>query len=390
MSSPPNLNELPDWVKALGLPKVAIQAIDRYWKPVWDEVKHEFDLLPDHRARPEAGPPTPDGEWLAFEAIEELQPGDRWRRSFEEMWPAYRGWYLKEGESARPDLETCRRELDRYMPELMPTYERLVERAGGDEVAARFLSLYRPPGFVVGCSQGAWNRAGEPVLVRNYDYPASRAEGIILSTAWTGRRVIGMSDCLWGLLDGINDAGLAASLTFGGRTAVGDGFGIPLVIRYLLEVCESVAEAREVLGRVPVHAAQNVTVLDKAGDYATVCLSPDRKPEFKDVPAATNHQREDDWPEYARAVRTLEREQYVLELLNQPEVSRERFAGAFLEPPLFSTAHSTGMGTIYTAAYFPAEGRVEYRWPDHTWEQSFDFFREETHTERYTEARRAA
>ena len=131
-----------------------------------------------------------------------------------------------------------------------------VELAGGDELAARFLSLYRPPGFVVGCSQAAWNRDGDPVLVRNYDYPASRAEGIISSTAWTEGRVIGMSDCLWGLLDGVNEAGLAASLTFGGRRVVGDGFGIPLVVRYLLETCRTVADAREALARLPVHAAQ--------------------------------------------------------------------------------------------------------------------------------------
>ncbi len=65
--------------------------------------------------------------------------------------------------------------------------------------------------------------------MRNYDYPASRLEGTIASTAWTGRRVIGMTDCLSGLLDGMNDAGLAVSLTFGGRRASGPGFGVPLV-----------------------------------------------------------------------------------------------------------------------------------------------------------------
>jgi predicted choloylglycine hydrolase len=145
------------------------------------------------------------------------------------------------------------------------------------------------------------------------------------------------------------------------------------------KLCETAAQAREVLERVPVHAAQNVTVVDKAGDYATVCLSPDRRPGFKQVPAATNHQRQDDWPDYARAVRTVERKQYVLELLNRPELSRDGFVAAFLEPPLFSTAHSNGIGTIYTAA-----------WPDRTWEQSFDSFREETFTETFTEDRRAA
>ena len=382
-----SLSDLPDWVKSLGLPKVATEAIDRYWKPVWDEIRDELDLLPAHRDRV---PDVPEGESIAFAAIEELEPGERWRESFEAMWPAYRSWYLKEGQRARPNITTCRKMLRSHMPELVPTYERLVELTGEDELAARFLSLYRPPGFVVGCSQGAWTREGGPALVRNYDYPASRAEGLVYSTAWTGRRVIGMSDCLWGLLDGVNDAGLAASLTFGGRRAVGDGFGIPLVIRYLLEVCTTVAEAREALAGLPVHAAQNVTLLDRNGDFVTVCLSPDREPDFREVPAATNHQRRDDWPEYAEAVRTFEREQMVLELLQAPEMTREGFVEAFLEPPLYSTAFSKGFGTLYTAAYFPAEGRAEYRWPDFTWSQSFADFAEGSHTQRLAEERLAA
>jgi predicted choloylglycine hydrolase len=385
----PDLLTLPDWVKSLGLPRAAIEAIDRYWKPAWELIRGELELLPSHRARIPGEPPAAGEDWLAFETIEELEPGDKWRASFDVMWPAYRGWYLKEGESARPELATCRRMLRHHMPELVPAYERLVELAGGDELAARFLSLYRPPGFVVGCSQGAWTR-DEPVLARNYDYPASRAEGIVYSTAWTGRRVIGMSDCLWGLLDGMNDAGLAVSLTFGGRRAVGDGFGIPLVIRYVLEVCETVAEAGETLARIPVHAPQNVTLLDRSGHFATAFLGPGREPELRDVPAATNHQRDDDWPEYARAVRTFERERHVLELLEDPAMTRERFVQAFLEPPLYSTAFSSGFGTIYTAAYFPAEGRAEYRWPDFTWSQSFDRFVEGEHTQSFAERRRAA
>ena len=240
------------------------------------------------------------------------------------MWPAYRAWYLKDGGADRPDLETCRRALTRHMPELVPTYERLVGLAGGDEMAARLLSLYRPPGFVVGCSQGAWTR-DEPVLVRNYDYPVARLEGLVYLTEWTGRRVLGMSDCLWGLLDGINDAGLAVSLTFGGRRDVGDGFGIPIVVRYLLEVCTTVDEAREALASIPVHAAQNLTLLDRSGAFLTAYVGPGRAPEFRDVAATTNHQGKVEWPEYARAIRTVEREQCVLDLLGDPEMSRERF-----------------------------------------------------------------
>jgi hypothetical protein len=35
---------------------------------------------------------------------------------------------------------------------------------------------------------------------------------VVAKTAYTGRRVLGMLDCLWGLLDEVNDAGLAVSL----------------------------------------------------------------------------------------------------------------------------------------------------------------------------------
>ena len=34
-----------------------------------------------------------------------------------------------------------------------------------------------------------------------------------------------------------------------------------------------------------------------------------------------------------------------------------------MEPPLYSTEYSRGFGTLYTAAYRPADGVVTYHWP---------------------------
>ena len=157
-------------------------------------------------------------------------------------------------ERARCSAPTC--------PSWCPPTSGVVELAGGGDLAARMLSLYRPPPYLAACSQGVWSRDGAPMLVRNYDYAPSRIEGVDLVDAAAERRVIGMSDCLWGLLDGMNDAGLAVSLTFGGRRVLGDGFGIPLVVRYLLETCDDVASAREVarpaavLARAQPHAGR--------------------------------------------------------------------------------------------------------------------------------------
>ena len=77
----------------------------------------------------------------------------------------------------------------------------------------------------------------------------------------------------------------------------------------------------------------------------------------------------------------------VLGLLDDAEISRERFVEAFLEPPLHKGDHSRGLATLYTAAYFPTEDRAEYRWPGYVWEQTFDHFQEGAHTARIGAAR---
>ena len=134
-----------------------------------------------------------------------------------------------------------------------------------------------------------------------------------------------------------------------------------------------------------MHAAQNLTLLDRSGEYLTAYVGPDRPAEFRSVAATTNHQGKVEWPEYAQAIRTVERERCVLALLDDPRLTRERFVEAFLEPPLHNTRYAQGFGTIYTAAYFPAEGRVEYRWPGVRWEQSFERFEQSSHIQAFAE-----
>ncbi len=359
---------------------------DDHWKPVWATLHGELELLP---AQPGRDAATVSRQHIEFAAVRELEPGVNWQAHFNAMWPTYSAWYLRDGASARPDLATCRQMLAHHMPELVATYERLVELAGGGELAARMLSLYRPPGFIVGCSQGAWTRDG-PVLVRNYDYPVSRLEGIVYLTRWSGMRVIGMSDCLWGLLDGVNEAGLAVSLTFGGSRDVGHGFAIPLVVRYLLETCETVAQARATLARIPIHASQNVTVLDRRGEFFTAYVGPGRTPELHTVAVATNHQGRVQWPEYDLAIQTVERERLICSLLEDPSLTRKRFVAAFLKPPLHNTDYARGFGTIYTAAYQPAAGRVDYLWPGAVWKQSFRRFHENRHAQTFVQQPHAA
>ncbi len=255
------------------------------------------------------------------------------------------------------------------MPELVPAWERLAAMLPDDADAGPALALWNPPPFLTGCSQAAVLPGG-PALIRNYDWDYRLFDAVVARTAYTGhRRVLGTLDCLWGLLDGINDAGLAVSLTFGGRPQVGEGFGIPLVIWYVLEVCGTVEEAVRVLCRVPVHMSYNVTVLDGSGRWATAYLAPDRPARITDLAVVTNHQGEVEWAPYAAAIRSVERQEHLEELLAAgADVSG--VIAACLGPPLYATRFHEGFGTLYTAEYRPPEGGVSYHWPAQSWEQS--------------------
>jgi predicted choloylglycine hydrolase len=183
-----------------------------------------------------------------------------------------------------------------------------------------------------------------------------------------------------GALDGINDAGLAVSLSFGGRKETGLGFGAPMIVRYLLEFCHTVHEAAEVMRRIPVHMAYNIMLVDADGDYLTAFTSPDSPTIVRRTPATTNHQDRVQWVRHAEATDTLARERRLYELLADRSLNREAIIGQFLQPPLFQTEYRRGYGTLYTAAYDPVARVAEYVWPNQRWMQRFDSFHELTHS----------
>ncbi|MCT2541140.1 C45 family autoproteolytic acyltransferase/hydolase [Sedimentimonas flavescens] len=315
---------------------------------------------------------------LWWRAIREAEPGPKWAGLFAELWPAYKAWWLREGEDARPTYLECLRALERHMPEIVPIYEQLCALAGGGDLAARFLSFYRPPPYLSGCSQAIWP-GKEPVLVRNYDYDPRAFERIVLHSGWQGRRVMGTSDGLWGLVDGMNDAGLAVSLTFGGRRVVGDGFGVPIILRYVLQTCTTAEEAGQALARIPSHMSYNVTVLDRRRNYLTAFLSPDRPAIMTHAAVATNHQERVEWDAHARMTASVERERFLLQRLTLHVEPEEKFISAFLRPPLYSTAYDRGFGTLYTAVYRPRKGEMELRWPRGRWPLDLNEFHEASH-----------
>jgi len=314
--------------------------------------------------------------FVQIKLIRENNPGPKWQQFFIRVWPFYKKWFLSEGYLKRPGYMTSVEALEQFMPELMPFYEQLVEQAGGGDLEARFLSMYCPPPYMSGCSQMAVTGM-DTALIRNYDYHPRLFDGKLMYTNWL-QPVMGMSDCTWGLLDGMNGSGLAASLTFGGRKTTGVGFGIPIIMRYVLETCKNVHEAIEALVRIPVHMSYNVTVIDKSQNFATVYLSPDRAANVVFDPVCTNHQYLVEWEEYGVFANTIARKTFMTEHLLNKDLSLDQKVVSFFAPPLYNNQYEKYFGTLYTAVYNLKKEELTLAWPRKKETMSFDKFEEKT------------
>lgn len=311
---------------------------------------------------------------VSLKSVEEDKVGKKWQECFEKSWPHYKHWYVQEGFKARPGYLTCLEQLELHMPEMLPIYEQVVHYAGGSDLVARFLSMYNPPVFMSGCTQVAWNKPPYS-LIRNYDYNPKWFEGNVFKTNWL-KPVIGTSDCNWGLLDGMNAEGLAISLTFGGRNTAANGFGIPLIMRYVLETCSSTDEAVACLKRVPSHMSYNITVLDKNGNYKTVYLAPNVLPVVDNEMVATNHQHAIEWLAYEELTATRERKFFLDGIVQIPEITRDQIRDNFLNPPLYNKDVHKNFVTLYGVQYDLENLSATYFWPRRMMKQSFDTFKE--------------
>ena len=293
-------------------------------------------------------------------------PGETVAAEFSRAWPSYRRWFLHEGEEARPSYADSRAALSHHMPELLADYDALVAAVGGGDLESRFLSQWCPPALVAACSL-AMLPGPRPVMLRNYDYPPALSDCLALRTHWSGRSVLGMSDCGWGLMDGINDQGLTVSLAFGGRRVAGEGFGIGLVMRYLLHTCATTEEAIARLAGVPVHMAYNIAILDAWGDARIAQVGPDRPLAVTGQRFAANRQGDTAWPEHAEYCNTVAREEALAPMVDDPLLTPEQLTDAFLIPPIYRPLAESLWGTVYTASYAPQQGTLTLLWPGDHW-----------------------
>lgn len=309
---------------------------------------------------------------LTFDAVQEAEAGPKWVARWQRSWPAYEAWFIANGGDTGPNRIACRAAMERYMPELVAVYDRLVRLAGGSDRAARFLSTWCPPTYLGGCSLAALADQQEVRLVRNYDLSPELNEGLLLHSTWTGRPVMGMVEFLWGLSDGINDAGLSIALAYGGRSQSATGFGITTILRYVLETCETVAQAIAALRRVPSHMAYNLVLADASGRTASLELSPGGGVKLMPNAIATNHQSGPEKADRPGFTRSFERRGHLARMKATPLDLNVRFLSA----PLIQDRYAQGFGTLFTAEYDPKRRSLGLTLKGQRWDQTLDGFEE--------------
>jgi predicted choloylglycine hydrolase len=315
---------------------------------------------------------------VTFRAFVEDWPDEKWLAYHRRDAGKWSDW-LARNQSEKPasPLE-CRHAVATHLPRWLPVYDRMLAMVGASPEAARILSFWDSPPLISGCSVLALT-SPEPALVRSYDFTESFFDGVVARTRWCGKRVVAMCEGVGGCLDGINEDGLVAALTFGGRFAHGQGFAIPIIVRYVLECCATVDEAIETLRGIPSSGVHNIILLDRTGATAVAFMRPDAPMGVSREAMTTNHQEHHE-PGPALATSSQARKAKLKELQGTDLAAA---SGAFLQPPLHHHDFTGWFGTLYTAAYLPALGTARYFWPDSEWEQSINHFEEGERTHRF-------
>jgi len=109
---------------------------------------------------------------------------------------------------------------------------------------------------------------------RSYEWTHAEEDLRLCTTRVKGKaKHIGFSTFLFGRADGLNEYGVSATFTGGGIFGVSlkqQGFQSHLVIRSILDICESVDDAMELVEKMPVSGFFNLLIADRSSNAALV------------------------------------------------------------------------------------------------------------------------
>lgn len=127
------------------------------------------------------------------------------------------------------------------------------------------------------CSAFAFKNKDSVIFGRNYDMLFAFKKFTESSLTAPAQKLahIGQSDLFVGRADGINEKGLAITMSFVNGTTIRPGITFHFVIRKVLENCDTIDSAIEIIKSAKVASANNFLIADTSGNLAVVESAPE-------------------------------------------------------------------------------------------------------------------
>ena len=186
---------------------------------------------------------------------------------------------------------SCLPVYEKYYPEILAEIQGI---ADGQQCDVRILqavlfSMYAIPP-VCNCSCFAFTTEHEIIFGRNSDFLTEIEKlnmNVIYRLTDGAFAFTGNTTAFVEMEDGINEYGLAVSLTSVYPRQRRSGFNAGLLLRYLLEKCKNVSEALSCLHQLPIASAQTLTLADASGTITLVECHSERI----EITASLDHNR---------------------------------------------------------------------------------------------------
>jgi predicted choloylglycine hydrolase len=180
-------------------------------------------------------------------------------------------------------------DLKLFFPEVIEEIEGFAKgiKDKPEKLGAFLLSLgvFNPTGQ---CSVFAFRNDDSTIIGRNYDmlFDFKKFTESSLIAPKDKYSYISQSDVFIGRSDGINEKGLAVSMSFVNGTEIQTGVSFHFIVRKVLEDCENTKQAIELIKKAKVSTANNFLIADKSGEIAVVESAPQksivRRPEVNE------------------------------------------------------------------------------------------------------------
>ena len=192
-------------------------------------------------------------------------------------------------------------------------------------------------------------------LVRNYDFQPVTYDGryMVYQPTDGGLAVIGPSSRVTGRMDGMNEYGLAIGYNFTHRKKTKDGFVCYMISRMILELCENVDQAVQLIKELPHRNAFSYILLDQTGEHYIIEASP-RDVTVRQASECTNHfltQEKENRHHIKESQTRLDKISELKSSMLSPEKAFETFNAK--DKGIFSDNYKSWSGTIHTSLYQP-------------------------------------